>query len=318
MNVFITGVAGFIGFNSAMSLLKKKNNVYGIDVFDKYYSTKLKINRLKKLKLNKNFYFKKIDLTNKNKLFNFLKNKKIDIIIHYAAQPGVRYSFINPSKYIDSNFFGFLNLVLAAKKNNIKKVIYSSSSSVYGDAKKLPVNENSKLIKKNIYAVTKKLNEDTAELYSKLTGINFIGLRFFTIFGEWGRPDMLIFKIFKAQIKKKILNLNNYGNHYRDFTYIEDAIKIVDKLVKKKLTGHHIFNICSNNPINIKDVIDDFKSKYKIKIKYKSLHKADVLDTHGNNSRIKKLLNIKSFTSFYKAFYRTFEWYKKNKIYKFS
>jgi len=318
MNIFITGVAGFIGFNSAMSLLKKNNTVYGIDIFDKYYSTKLKLGRLKKLKSSKNFHFKKIDLKNKTKLFNFFKNKKIDLILHYAAQPGVRYSFVNPSKYIDTNFFGFLNLVMAAKKNNVKKIIYASSSSVYGDSKKLPVNENSVLSKKNIYAVTKKLNEDTAELYSKLTNINFIGLRFFTIFGEWGRPDMLIFKIFNAQINQKTLHLNNYGNHYRDFTYIEDAINIVDKVIKKKLTGHHVFNICSNNPINIDDIINNFKSKYKIKIKYKSLHKADVLNTHGNNLKIKKLLNVKSFTNFYKAFYKTFEWYKKNRIYKIS
>ena len=318
MNIFITGVAGFIGFNSAMSLLKKNSTVYGIDIFDKYYSTKLKLARLKKLKSNKNFHFKKVDLKNKTKLFNLFKNKKIDLILHYAAQPGVRYSFVNPSKYIDTNFFGFLNIVMAAKKNNVKKIIYASSSSVYGDSKKLPVNENSVLSKKNIYAVTKKLNEDTAELYSKLTNINFIGLRFFTIFGEWGRPDMLIFKIFNAQINQETLHLNNYGNHYRDFTYIEDAINIVDKVIKKKLTGHHVFNICSNNPINIDDIINNFKSKYKIKIKYKSLHKADVLNTHGNNLKVKKLLNVKSFTNFYKAFYKTFEWYKKNRIYKIS
>lgn len=318
MNILITGVAGFIGFNSAISLLKNKNNVFGIDNIDKYYSSKLKFKRLKKLKLNKKFRFQKIDLKNKKKLFNFLKNKKIDVILHFAAQPGVRYSFINPSKYIDTNFFGFLNLVLAAKKNNIKKIIYSSSSSVYGDSKNLPVNEKTELSKKNIYAVTKKLNEDTAELYSKLTGIDFIGLRFFTIFGEWGRPDMFIFKIFNAQVKKQTLNVNNYGNHFRDFTYIQDVTKILDKLIKKKIVGHHIFNVCSNNPINIHDIINNFKKKYKIKIKYKSLHKADVLNTHGNNSKIKNLLKIKSFTNFYKAFYRTYEWYKENKIYKIT
>lgn len=157
MNILITGVAGFIGFNSAISLLKNKNNVFGIDIIDKYYSSKLKLKRLEKLKLNKKFKFKKIDLKNRQKLFNFLKNKKIDVILHFAAQPGVRYSFINPSKYIDTNFFGFLNLVLAARKNKIKKIIYSSSSSVYGDSKNLPVNEKTKLSKKNIYAVTKKI-----------------------------------------------------------------------------------------------------------------------------------------------------------------
>ena len=318
MKILITGVAGFIGFSSAISLLKKKNIIYGIDSLDKYYSTKLKKIRLNKLKSKKKFYFYKIDLTNKKKINNFFSNKKIDLIIHCAAQAGVRYSFQNPNKYIDSNFFGFLNLVLAAKENNVKKIIYASSSSVYGDAKRLPVNEKDKLSKKNIYAVTKKLNEDTAELYSKLDSINFIGLRFFTIFGEWGRPDMLIFKIFKSHIKNKVIKINNFGNHYRDFTYIGDAVNIIDKLVKKKFTGHHIFNICSNNPINVLDLIRDFKTKYNLKIKYISQHKADVLNTHGSNSKIKKYLKIKSFTNFYKAFDKTYNWYIKNKIYNIS
>jgi UDP-glucuronate 4-epimerase len=314
MNILITGVAGFIGFNTAMSLLKKGNIIYGLDSLDNYYSIKFKKIRLKELQSFKNFNFKKIDLNNKKKIDLFLVNKKIDIVVHYAAQAGVRYSFENPAKYIDSNFFGFLNIVLAAKKKNVKKIIYASSSSVYGDAKNFPVTEKHELRKKNIYSTTKCLNEETAKLYNKLYGIDFIGLRFFTIFGEWGRPDMLIFKIFKSYLEKKPIVINNYGNHKRDFTYIGDVVKIVNKLINKKSKGNKIFNISSNDPINILDLLKRFQEKYKINIKYTGHHKADVFNTHGSNVKIKKFLKIKSFSKFYINFFRTFEWYKKNKI----
>lgn len=316
MNIMITGVAGFIGFSVARDLIIRKHKVIGLDNLDNYYSVKIKKARLKNLKKYKNFSFYKIDLCNKENLIYFFKKKKIDLIIHLAAQAGVRYSFINPKKYIDSNFFAFLNLILCAREKKIKKIIYASSSSVYGDCKKLPVNENTNLNTKNIYSVTKKLNEHTAHLYSKLTNIKFIGLRFFTIFGEWGRPDMLIFKMFRSFFLKETLYVNNYGNHYRDFTYIEDVVKILNKLITKKITQHEIFNVCSNNPIYINDLIDNFSKMHQIKKKFIKLHKADVINTHGNNTKILKFLKIKNFSKFYDSFYKTFEWYKKNKIYK--
>jgi len=243
MKILITGVAGFIGFNLADYLLKKKYKIYGLDNFDSYYSTKLKKKRLKILNKSKNFNFSKISIVNKKKLNIFFKNKKFDLIIHLAAQAGVRYSFKNPSKYIDTNILGFLNLIELAKKSKIKKIMYASSSSVYGDNTKFPLKENEELSPKNIYAVSKKLNEETAEMYHKINGINFVGLRFFTIYGEWGRPDMFMFKLFKAFFLKKTFYLNNYGNHLRDFTYIGDVVKIMDKLIKKKLMSNQIFNI---------------------------------------------------------------------------
>ena len=316
MKILITGVAGFIGHSIAADLLSKKHYVYGLDNLDNYYSIKIKKKRLNNLNKYNKFFFKKIDLNNKKNLENYFKRKKFDLVIHLAAQAGVRYSFENPEKYINSNFFGFLNLVLCSRDNNVKKIIYASSSSIYGDSKKLPVSEKDKLSTKNIYAVTKKLNEDTAELYSKLTNIKFVGLRFFTIFGEWGRPDMLIFKVFKSHFTNKKIYINNYGHHYRDFTYIGDVTKIIKKLIFKKLSKHDIFNICSNNPININELIKNFSKNYKLNKQYVKLHKADVINTHGNNNKIKKQLNLNSFTNFYKAFYKTFEWYKKNKIYK--
>ena len=314
MNILVTGVAGFIGFSVANFFLKKKNKIYGIDNLDNYYSVKLKKKRLNELKKNNNFYFKKFDINDKKKLDNFLSKKNIEIIIHLAAQAGVRYSFENPKKYIDTNFFGFINLILCSKKHNIKKIIYASSSSVYGDSKSLPVNERSELKSKNIYSASKILNEKTAELYSKLYNINFVGLRFFTIFGEWGRPDMLIYKLFKSHLDKNKLIINNFGNHYRDFTYIGDVNKILYKLSKSKNLGHVIYNVSSNKPINIKKLINKFENYYQLNKQYTKLHKADVLNTHGDNKKILSKLKVSFSKEFYKNLFNTFKWYRENEI----
>ena len=229
----------------------------------------------------------------------------------------MRYSIINPNKYLDVNISGFMNLIKAIKNKKINKFIYASSSSVYGDSKKFPLKENDNLTPKNIYGLSKKINEEIANLKQYNFKINFIGLRFFTIFGEWGRPDMFMFKLFKAFFLKKTFYLNNYGNHIRDFTYIGDVKKIVEKLINKKISGHHIFNVCSNKPQNILKIIQKFTKYNKTKVEMISINKADVLKTHGNNYKIKKFIKYKKFSNFDLFFNKTFEWYKKNKIYKF-
>ena len=317
MKIFITGVAGFIGFSLANSFLNKGHRVYGIDNLDQYYSIKIKKKRLNILKKYKNFVFNKVDIINYTKLFNTINNKKIDVIVHLAAQAGVRYSIINPNKYLDVNISGFMNLIKAIKNKKINKFIYASSSSVYGDSKKFPLKENDNLNPKNIYGLSKKINEEIANLKQYNFKINFIGLRFFTIFGEWGRPDMFMFKLFKAFFLKKTFYLNNYGNHIRDFTYIGDVKKIVEKLINKNISGHHIFNVCSNKPQNILKIVQKFTKYNKTKVEMISINKADVLKTHGNNYKIKKFIKYKKFSNFDLLFTKTFEWYKKNKIYKF-
>ena len=315
MKILITGVAGFIGFNLANYLLKRNYDICGIDNFDNYYSISLKKRRLNILKKAKKFNFYNVDINNKKKLNLFFKKVKIDMIINLAAQAGVRYSLENPTKYIDVNILGFLNLVEEAKKNKIKKFIYASSSSVYGESTNFPLEESEKLNPKNIYAVSKKLNEEIADMHQKIDKINFIGLRFFTVFGEWGRPDMFMLKLFKAHLTKKIFYLNNYGNHLRDFTYIDDVVKAVEKIIKKSFNKHEIFNICSNNPINIYDVVKNFNKNYKVKIKLVKIHKADILKTHGSNKKLKKFGLGIAYSKFYEKFYQTFKWYKRNKIY---
>ena len=317
MKILVTGAAGFIGFNLSNFLVKNDYKVFGIDNFDKYYSVLLKKKRLEILNKNKNFNFSKIDINNKRMLKKFFKGKKIDVIINLAAQAGVRHSFENPKKYIEVNILGFLNLIEEAKNNNIKKFIYASSSSVYGENINFPLKENEKLNPKNIYAVSKKLNEEIAEMYQKINKISFLGLRFFTVYGEWGRPDMFMMKLFKSQTMNKTFYLNNYGNHLRDFTYIDDVVKALGRLIKKKFTKHEIFNICSNNPVNIYDVVKDFNKKYPVKVQLTKMHKADILKTHGSNKKLNKNISKIKYSNFYDTFYKTFEWYKKNKIYKF-
>jgi UDP-glucuronate 4-epimerase len=318
MKILITGVAGFIGYNLADKLLQKKYIVYGLDNFDDYYSVNYKKRRISELKKHKNFFFKKADIRKINNKDSFFKSKKIDVVVHMAAQAGVRFSFKRPSKYIETNIMGFLNLIKFSKKLKINKIIYASSSSVYGDSNNFPLNENEELKPKNIYGISKKINEKTAELYSNIDKINFIGLRFFTVFGEWGRPDMFMMKLFKAFKMNKVFKLNNYGNHLRDFTYIEDVVKILCNLIKKKTSGHEIFNICSNKPQNILDIVKKFTFKNKTNVKLVKLHKADVLNTHGNNFKIKKYLNLKKFSKFEKSFEKTYNWYNKFNIHLIS
>ena len=318
--ILITGVAGFIGFNLAKKLLKNKIIVYGIDNLDPYYSVKLKKKRVQILKNYKNFYFEKINFSKKKKILNYFKNKNFYCVIHFGAQAGVRYSLKNPGKYIESNFIGFINIIENSINNGVKKIIYASSSSIYGDQKKFPLNEKMKTDPKNIYARTKKLNEEIANDISKKNNISIIGLRLFTVYGEWGRPDMFIMKFLNAIFNKNPMILFNRGNHLRDFTYIDDVTEIIKKLIfkinKKK---HLIFNICSNKPIHLKNIINKIYkfSKQLPKIKKTSFQKADVFKTHGNNSKIKKFLNYNNFTNIDDGLKNTLKWYIKNKIWKY-
>jgi UDP-glucuronate 4-epimerase len=320
MRVLITGVAGFIGFSLARELLDRKCHVYGIDNIDNYYSIKYKNFRLNFLKKKKNFFFYKINICNRNKIIEFFKNKKFDYIFHFAAQAGVRFSDKNPKKYVDTNVYGYLNILDAIKKKP-KCLFYASSSSVYGERKQLPAKEVVKADPINIYASTKYLNEIISEFYSRTFDIKAIGLRFFTVYGEWGRPDMFLFKLFKNFFNKGFFNLNNSGNHKRDFTYINDVVQIIIFLMnnkKIKNQKHIIFNVCSNNPVNIKNVIELIKKYYGfVRIKNVKKNKLDIMDTHGSNYLIKKYTNFKKFTSIKKAIKNTFFWYAKYKIYKY-
>ena len=320
MTILITGVAGFIGNNFCVDFANKYRNtkIISIDNINDYYSKKIKFKRLKRLKNFKNIKFLKIDLKDKPKLIKIFNKYKFKEVYNFAAQAGVRYSEKNPQAYIDSNITGFLNLIELSKDNNVKKFFFASSSSVYGDSKKFPLSENEKLNPKNFYGMTKKLNEDIAKRFFENYKFKSIGLRYFTVFGEWGRPDMFLIKYLDAAYNKKIFFLNNYGNHIRDFTYINDVTKIIIKLRGRKILGSDIYNICSNNPISLKKVIKLLsKNTPSVKIKKRGFQKADVYKTHGNNKKIKKKTKINKFEDFDFAINKTREWFKsKYKIFK--
>ena len=319
--VLITGVAGFIGFSLAEKLLKKKCHVYGIDNYDPYYSVSLKKKRIKILKVYKKFFFSKIDFTNKKKLSNFFKKNNFYCVINLGAQAGVRYSLTNPEKYINSNFLGFINIIQNSIGSGVKKIIYASSSSVYGEQKKFPLKEKMNINPKNLYARTKKMNEELAEdVSNKNKNLSIIGLRFFTVYGEWSRPDMFMSKFLNAIYNKKMMQLYNRGNHSRDFTYIGDVVMILEKLIfKNHLKKHLIFNVCSNKPIHLTKLIDKIYSyTNKLpKITKTTFQQADVLKTHGDNSKIKKYLNLKNFMNIDLGLKKTIEHYYNNKIWKF-
>ena len=311
MKILITGSCGFIGFNVGLFLLEKGHKVYGIDNINNYYDVRIKYNRLKILKRFKSFKFYKINLENEKKI-NKIFNIKFDAVVHLAAQAGVRYSIENPKKYISSNIVGFFNILNMCRIKKIKKILYASSSSVYGDKKNFPLKEIEDINPKNLYGLTKKNNEETAEIFKNFYNLNMIGMRFFTVYGEYGRPDMFMMKYLNA---KKNFDLYNYGKHVRDFTYIHDVNEIIFRLLKIKNNGHLILNICSNKPVSITKVIGEINKyigKEKLKINKIKLQKADVIKTHGDNKKVTNLTKFKKFTPIEKGIKNLTSWYKKN------
>ncbi len=310
MAILITGIAGFIGYSFAEKYLEKypKSKIIGVDNINNYYSRSLKLTRLKNLKKRIKFY--KINTSNKKDLEKIFKKYKIIKVYNFAAQAGVRYSIKHPSKYQESNIEGFFNILEFSRLYKVQELFYASSSSVYGESKNFPLQETEKTEPKNFYGLTKKINEQMAENYSKNYKMSIIGLRFFTVYGEWGRPDMSIFKIIDCSFRKKIFYLNNFGNHDRDFTYIKDVTNSILKLKCKK-EMHQIYNVCSNKPINLKKlliIISKFIALPKI-IK-RPMQKADVKKTHGSNLKILKNTNFKNYTNLKTGLSNTINWYK--------
>ena len=317
MKILVTGAAGFIGFNFCKHLLSiaEPHIVYGLDNINNYYDIGLKKKRLKILKKYKNFKFYKIDINNQNKLEKIFKKNKIDFVLNLAAQAGVRYSIDHPRKYIDTNILGFYNILENSTKYKIKRLFYASSSSVYGENNNFPLREDENVNPKNIYGLSKKVNEEVSQIFNKYYSLKCTGLRFFTVFGEWGRPDMMMMKYINAHFKKKTFQLNNFGKHIRDFTYVGDVVKILYLLIKnhKKLKSADVLNICSNKPVKLNKIIKLMKKKnIKNFIKKAPLQKADILKTHGSNLKEIKITKFKKFEKLEVALNKTIDWYLKN------
>ena len=318
MKILITGSAGFIGYHLAEKLLKnKKNKIVGIDNLNNYYDVKIKKKRNNILKKNKNFIFNKLDIVESHKIEKLFKKYKFDFVFHLAAQAGVRYSIDFPRKYIDSNVVGFFNIIENSKKYQVKRLFYASSSSVYGENKNFPLKESEKIYPKNIYGLSKKVNEEISYIFNKFYNLKLTGLRFFTVYGEWGRPDMMIVKFISSFFNKSTFKLYNFGNHTRDFTYVGDVVEILSQLLKKNryLSSNDILNICSNKPINLNKIILHLKSQnINPKIKKISLQKADILKTHGDNSKIIKITKFKNFSNWKESLNKVVNWYQNEMI----
>ncbi len=312
----ITGSAGFIGFHVCKILLQKKYHVIGIDNINNYYDVDLKLNRLKQLKKIKgNFKFHRIDISNYKKLEQIFKNLKNFKVIHLAAQAGVRYSLKFPKTYIRSNLLGFWNVLELSRKYKTKHFIFASSSSIYGANKKFPFTEKDNTDQPiQLYAATKKSNEVIAYSYSNIYKLKVTGLRFFTVYGPFGRPDMAIFKFTKNILENKVISVNNYGNHYRDFTYVEDIAKgIISVASVNKDKNYHIYNIGNGKPVHLKYLIKMLEKllNRKAKIKYLPLQKGDMIKTYSNTLKFNKDFHMKflSLNNGLKKFVKWFMYY---------
>ena len=317
MTTVITGAAGFIGSQLSLRLLSKKKKVIGIDNLNNYYSVKLKKYRLKKLEKFKNFTFIRGDISKSRSLEYFLKGKKVSNICHLAAQAGVRYSLTNPEIYLKFNIDGFLSVLEYCKKNKNTKLVYASSSSVYGGNTKVPFSINDDVSNPvSLYAATKRANELMAQSYSNLFGLSLIGLRFFTVYGPWGRPDMAIWNFTESILNNRPIKVFNKGKMSRDFTYIDDIINGIERALefnnKRKNYKHLLFNLGNNYPIELKSMISTLEGIIGRKAKkiMMPMQLGDVKKTYADIDESKRLLGYSPNTNIEQGLLNFVNWYK--------
>lgn len=331
--ILITGIAGFIGFSLAKKIALEGYNIIGIDNLNSYYDVNLKYARLKELGFNfpnneeigtsdllPNIKFIKISIEDKQEIEKLFSENKIDIVVNLAAQAGVRYSISNPDVYIQSNIVGFSNLIEASKINNIEHFIFASSSSVYGNSLVAPFKEDFNTdMPISIYAATKKSNELIAQVYNHLFNLKTTGLRFFTVYGPWGRPDMAPFLFIKSILEGESINVFNNGNLKRDFTYIDDIVSgilnVINSPGKDSDKSARIYNLGNGAPVNLMDFISVLEKEVgrKAMINYLPMQPGDVFETFADTTLISKEIGYQSqitienginqFVQWYKAFY---------------
>ena len=336
MKILVTGTAGFIGYHLSKRLINEGHTVIGIDSINDYYEARLKWDRLiesglieeeiknKSYSATINYHFYKFDLTDQNKLYSIFKLHQIDAVCNLAAQAGVRYSLENPMAYINSNIIAFQNIIEACRKFNVKNFSYASSSSVYGGNIDLPFSEEGRVDNPiSLYAATKKSNELVAYTYSHLFGLKTTGLRFFTVYGPWGRPDMALFLFVEALLKDNEIDVFNHGEMLRDFTYVDDIIEGVYRVIlnppkKQKSTSinpngapYKIYNIGNNDPVKLMDFIETIEQavQKKFKINFMNLQPGDVPCTYANVNALMKDHNYKPQTPIKEGITKFIDWY---------
>jgi len=328
MKILVTGSAGFIGYHLTQFLLKKNYTVFGLDNINSYYDANLKKSRLSNIK-NKNFIFNKIDLQDKQSIEDLFKKNKFDVVINLAAQAGVRYSISHPEKYIESNVTGFINLLEACRTYSIENFIYASSSSVYGMNSVIPFSEDHEVNHPiSLYAATKKSNELMAHTYSHLFNIPSTGLRFFTVYGPWGRPDMAYFSFTKAILENKPIKVFNNGNMMRDFTYIDDIIEGISRVIEDpslpnkawnrespmastSSAPYRILNLGNSKPIYLSRFIESIEkaTNKKAIIEYLPMQPGDVEKTYANMEKMENQYKFKPKTQIEDGIREFVDWY---------
>ncbi|MEB6341991.1 NAD-dependent epimerase [Mammaliicoccus sciuri] len=328
MKILITGTAGFIGSHLSKKLIKQGHEVIGIDNINDYYDVTIKEDRLKSIG-NENFTFHKINLEDYNSMNEIFKNDKPQVVINLAAQAGVRYSLENPRAYIDSNIVGFTNILECSRHHKVKHLIYASSSSVYGANTSKPFSTSDNIDHPlSLYAATKKSNELMAHTYSHLYNLPTTGLRFFTVYGPWGRPDMALFKFTKAIVNDEEIDVYNHGNMMRDFTYVDDIVEAISRLVKKpaepnpewsganpdpssSYAPYKIYNIGNNSPVRLMEFVEAIENKLgkKAKKNYMDLQPGDVPETYANVDDLFKNIDFKPETTIQDGVNQFVDWY---------
>ncbi len=328
--IIVTGSAGFIGSALCMKLLDRGDIVLGVDNHNNYYDPKIKDARLKRLTKYSNYKHYKVDLTDQESLRSIFNDHKINKVVNLAAQAGVRYSIENPMTYINSNIVGFAHILENCRRYKIQHLVYASTSSVYGANTKMPFSEHDSTNHQlSLYAASKKSNELMAHTYSYLYKIPTTGLRFFTVYGPWGRPDMALFKFTKSILDNKSIDVFNHGNHTRDFTYIDDIVEGVLNTLDYPATanndwnGNHpdpatskapwrIYNIGNNKPVKLMDYINALEKALgkKAKIDFLPLQPGDVPDTNANVHNLISKFNYTPKTSIDQGISNFVKWYK--------
>ncbi|MBK5482826.1 NAD-dependent epimerase [Peribacillus sp. TH16] len=331
MKILVTGAAGFIGFHLTKRLLAQDINVIGVDNTNDYYDVNLKNDRLKILEENPNFEFYKIDISNKEKLNQIFKDRTIQIVINLAAQAGVRYSIDNPDSYVNSNLVGFVNILEACRQFNVEHLIYASSSSVYGANTNIPFSTKDSVDHPvSLYAATKKSNELMAHTYSHLYNIPTTGLRFFTVYGPWGRPDMAYYSFTRNIIEENTIRVFNNGDMRRDFTYIDDIVEGIIRLLdnppiynetwdranpdpSSSYAPYKIYNIGNNNPIKLMDFINTLENLIgkKARIEFLPMQPGDVKETYADISDLHADVGFYPATTVEEGLTQFVNWYNK-------
>ncbi len=313
MKYLVTGVAGFIGMHTAKALLEAGHNVQGGDNFAPFYDPQLKHDRLAQLQPIHGFTFEEFDITDREKTKGLFESGAFDVVVHLAAQPGVRYSIEHPEAYLDNNVVGFGNVLEGCRHTDVKHLIYASSSSVYGRNQKIPFVETDPVVlPASLYAATKRANELMAETYHHLFGLPCTGLRFFTVYGPWGRPDMAYFKFTKLLYAGEPLPLFNGGEHRRDMTYIDDIVEGIMGAVQRKPEGHRLYNLGNNAPVELWTLVHELEAltQRKANIQKLPFQEGDVMETYADIKAAATDLGFKPDTSLRQGLESFVSWYK--------